>query len=72
MSVAFRQDGKLLASGSRDGELKLWDFPGGKELHAFKGHSDAITGVVFHPDGQQLATASLDHTVRLWDVGGAR
>jgi WD40 repeat protein len=72
MSVAFRKDGKRLASGGRDGEVKLWDFPSGQELHAFKGHSGAITGVVFHPDGKQLATSSYDHTVRLWDVGGAR
>ena len=72
MSVAFRKDGTLLVSGSRDGEVKLWDFSTGKELHAFQGHSGAITGVVFDPDGKQLATASYDHTVRLWDVSGAR
>ena len=70
--MAFRKDGTLLVSGSRDGEVKLWDFPSGKELHAFKGHSGAVTGVVFHPDGKQLATASDDHTVKLWDVSGAR
>jgi WD40 repeat protein len=52
--------------------VKLWDSPSGKELHAFKGHAGAITGVAFHPDGKQLATASYDHTVRLWDVSGAR
>ena len=69
--MAFRKDGKLLASGSSDGEVKLWDFPSGQTVHAFNGHSGAITGIVFHPDGKALATASYDHTVRLWDVGDA-
>jgi WD40 repeat protein len=72
MSLAFCKDGKRLASGSRDGEVKLWEFPSGRELLAFKGHSGAVTAVAFHPDGRQLATASYDHTVRLWDVNTAR
>ena len=71
MSVAFREDGKLLASGSRDGEVKLWEFPSGKEMRALKAHTDAVTKVVFHPDGKQLATGSYDGTVKLWNLNAA-
>ena len=64
-------DGKLLASGGKDGAVKLWDFTRGKELRAFKGHTGGVTRVVFHPDGKQLASAGADQTVMLWDVAGA-
>jgi WD40 repeat protein len=69
-SVAFRKDGKLLASAGKDGTVKLWDFESGKELRAFKAHAGGIARVAFHPEGKQLATAGADRTLTLWDVGG--
>src|SRR5262249_45375772 len=35
LSLAYSADGALLASGGRDGSLKLWDVPAGKELRQF-------------------------------------
>src|SRR5262249_52492551 len=62
-----RADGRLLASGSKDGSLKLWDVESGKEVRALTGHQGGITSVEFSPDGQVLATAAWDGTIRLWD-----
>lgn len=36
MSIAFSPDGKILASGSSDGTIKLWDVATGKEIRTLK------------------------------------
>src|SRR4051812_18099697 len=66
-SVAFSPDGKVLATGSFDNTVKLWDFATGKELHTLKGHTNQVYCVAFSPDGNLLASASQDKTVRLWN-----
>lgn len=67
-SVAFSPDGSLLASGSADKTIKLWDTATGRELRTLKGHSDWVIFVAFSPDGGTLASGSVDETVKLWDV----
>jgi WD40 repeat protein len=73
--LAFSPDGKTLASGGRDGKVKLWDVATGKNMADFQAHfRDArgargmVAGVAFSPDGKTLATCGDDRTVRLWDV----
>ncbi|KAH2148396.1 hypothetical protein KXW33_005324, partial [Aspergillus fumigatus] len=66
-SVAFSQDGQLLASGSDDKTIKLWDPTTGALKHTLVGHSDSILSVAFSQDGQFLASGSDDETIKLWD-----
>jgi RNA polymerase sigma factor (sigma-70 family) len=68
-SVVFSPGGKLLATASADGTVKLWDFATRKVLATLKGHEGVVGHVVFSPDGKWVATAGYDdRTARIWDV----
>ena len=67
-AVAFGPAGKILASGTSNGELATWDVATGAliKLRTIKGA--VITGVKFMSAGKIL-TADRSGTVRLWDDG---
>jgi WD40 repeat protein len=67
-SVAFSPDSKLLASGSDDKRIKLWEVATGQEVRTLRGHTWGVTSVAFSPDGQLLASGSADRTIKLWDI----
>jgi len=58
----------MLASGSYDNTIILWDVFTGNIIRTFKGHTDLIFSVSFSPDGTMLASGSGDKTINLWDV----
>jgi WD40 repeat protein len=41
-SVTFSPDGRLIASGSYDKTIKLWDVKTGREIRTLKGHSGSV------------------------------
>jgi WD40 repeat protein/transcriptional regulator with XRE-family HTH domain len=71
-SVALTGDGRLLASGSFDGTVRLWEAEGRQLLATMQGHVGAVWGVALAGDGQLAASASADGTVRLWEVASGR
>jgi WD40 repeat protein len=70
-TVALSADGAVLASGSSDNTVRLWDVSDpahpvmGKLINA---HTGAVNQVAFSPARRLLASASSDGTVRLWDA----
>lgn len=68
-TLAFTRNAKLLASGSYDRKIILWDAEHRRMLHPpLAGHTAAVYSVAFSPDEKTLASASADGTVKLWDV----
>ncbi|PYH59942.1 WD40 repeat domain-containing protein [Aspergillus niger CBS 101883] len=67
-SVAFSNNGQLLASGSGDKTVKLWDAATGTLKHTLEGHSNRVYSVAFSNNGQLLASGSDDKTIKLWDA----
>ncbi|TEY28544.1 hypothetical protein BOTCAL_1016g00010 [Botryotinia calthae] len=58
----------MVASGSIDKTIRLWDVATGELLQILEGHSDWINSVAFSPDSTIIASGSRDETIRLWDV----
>jgi WD40 repeat protein len=66
--MAFRPDGKRLASAGSDQSIKIWDPEKMQVVASLWGHTGAVAAVAYSPDGKRLASASYDQTVRLWDA----
>jgi WD40 repeat protein len=66
--IAISCDGRLIASASLDGSVRVWDASGGAERACLRGHEKEVKGVAFSPDGRRLVSCSRDRTIRLWDV----
>jgi len=67
--VAFSRDSTILASGSWDNAIILWDMASRRPLGLpLTGHNGPVRSVTFSPDGTTLASGSDDKTISLWDV----
>jgi WD40 repeat protein len=67
-SVAFNASGTLLALGSANGAVKLYDLDSGKTV-TLGTHSHNVTCLAFNSAGTVLASAGGDNTIVFWDVG---
>ncbi len=66
-ALAFSTDEQVLATGSWDGTVKLWNLESGALLWMGR-HTSSIQRLAFAPDGKYLASGGDDATIRLWEV----
>jgi WD40 repeat protein len=58
---------KHLASGSRNAEIRIWDYHNGVCLSYLKSHLDAVSSLTIFRNGD-LLSASLDRTLKIWTL----
>lgn len=58
----------LVATGSIDGEVIVWDFEMSKIEALLCGHTSDITGIEFIADYPLMLTSSMDATICLWGI----
>ncbi len=66
--VAFSPSGRLLAGGTTDGHLLVWDVVTGSELALLPGHRAGVSSVSWSSDGKRLVSGSSDLTMLIWDA----
>jgi WD40 repeat protein len=65
--VAASLDGRLLATGSQEGVVRLWDASSGALLRSFSATDKRVFGLAFSPDGRRLASTG-GNLVKVWDL----
>lgn len=67
-SVTISPDATLVAAGSLDSIVRIWDVASGTLLERLRGHRDSVYSVAFTPDGKGLVSGSLDKSLKYWDI----
>ena len=72
LTLAFAFDSQLLASGSDDKTIKLWNLATRKERATLRGHEKGVTSLAFSADGKTLASAGIDRMISRFTCGAFR
>ncbi len=71
-SIAFSPKGDIVATGTVERVVKLWDIRSGECIGTLKGHTYPVLALAFSPDGDKIVSGSGDTTLAIWDVGNQR
>lgn len=67
-SVCYAPSGAHVATGGKDGKIRVWDCHTGRPLLELAGHQGDVNQVTYSPDGKLLASVGADGTIKIWDV----
>lgn len=74
-TVAISPDNSLVAAGSLDKSVSVWDVNSGQLLERLEGeagHKDSVYSVAFSPQGREIVSGSLDKTIKMWELTSTR
>ena len=66
--IEWSPDGKVLASGSYQQEVQVWDVSPGTRRWVGRGQPTTIRRVAWSPDGTRLASGGYDGSIILWEA----
>ncbi|KAI0707436.1 hypothetical protein C8T65DRAFT_740369 [Cerioporus squamosus] len=64
--------GSVIASGSPERVIRMWDPRSGKRIAKLVGHTDNIRAILISEDAKYLLTGSADASVKLWSLSSQR
>lgn len=70
--VSYNPSSTLIASGSYDESIRIWDVQKGKCIRVLAAHSDPVSAVCFSRDGTLVVSSSFDGLIRIWDTGSGQ
>lgn len=76
-SLDFSPDGKLLATGGINEDVRIWDITTGELIHAFVVPYHTVDNVSFSPDGSLLVASSMDtissdYGIMIWSTASGQ
>jgi WD40 repeat protein len=67
--LSFSPDSELIAAGTNEGSIRVWDVRTGLDIFILRGHKGIIEKVTFSPDGSLIVSSEWQeaYSVRMWD-----
>ncbi|KAF9353785.1 hypothetical protein BGX34_011387 [Mortierella sp. NVP85] len=71
-ALACNPTGSVLATGSPEKIIRVWDPRSGQRITKFAGHTDNIRALLISESGDAILSASSDTTIKLWSLKAQR
>ena len=66
--MLFNSTDKLLAYGTKDHNINIWDAEKRKLIFSLAGHSGTVMSLAFCRNNTRLVSSSSDNTIKVWDL----
>ena len=67
-TIKFHPNNLLVASGSSDSSVRLWDCRDAKAVRIFDNFKGSVNSLAFSPNGEFIASAGSDNCIHIWSI----